>query len=45
MPTCPPQTARKVDGREADVARLNQAGQYLFPRLVRDFYCPLSPPC
>ncbi len=31
MPTCPPQTACKVDGREADVARLNQAGQYLFP--------------
>ena len=31
MPTCPLQTARKVDGREADVARLNQAGQYLFP--------------
>ncbi|WP_255361311.1 MULTISPECIES: hypothetical protein [Eikenella] len=31
MPTCLPQTARKVDGREADVARLNQAGQYLFP--------------
>ena len=35
--------ARKVDGREADVARLNQAGQYLFPRLVRDFLLPVEP--
>ena len=43
MPTCPPQMARKVDGREADVARLNQAGQYLFPRLVRDFLLPVEP--
>ncbi|WP_156496444.1 MULTISPECIES: hypothetical protein [Eikenella] len=45
MPTCLPQTARKVDGREADVARLNQAGQYLFLPGAGFFYCPLSPPC